>query len=256
MPFRRVEGRAKLSSGKIRVCVIGNSHVACVKRAWDDIRHEQPGVELTFFAARGRALQFLEVAGRVLAAGDERLRENLVFTSGGRAEIDPEEYDFFLLFGLGFQLPGIASFTSSAAASQASAGSFDRSLNCKIAGLLRQVTDKDIFIGHNPQWAKNAEKAYHEGVYDIAFGLVRSAVRERGFTLVRQPAQTIVDGWFTEPALSAGSLRLDVSGKVAGEAHRQKDVSHMNVTFGKIWLTEFLRLHATRPTAITADVLP
>src|SRR5690348_13119251 len=40
----------------LKICVVGDSHVACLKKAWDEISAGHKGVAFTFFAARGNKL--------------------------------------------------------------------------------------------------------------------------------------------------------------------------------------------------------
>jgi hypothetical protein len=77
------------------VCMIGNSHVAALKMAWDNRRPEiADGVSIAFFSAQTNFLERLEREGTVLVPGTEAAREKLAFTSGtADGRIDIARYD-------------------------------------------------------------------------------------------------------------------------------------------------------------------
>lgn len=86
----------------MRVCMIGNSHIAAIKVAWPQIRDELPGVEVDFFASWGSTLKELHADGRSLTSDNKKVRQQLRMTSGKSARIDVDAYDLFLLFSLEF----------------------------------------------------------------------------------------------------------------------------------------------------------
>lgn len=81
-----------------KLCVIGNSHVACLKAALSEEPSLEHDIEYTFFASRGKRIRGLTVEGLSLVASDERLRSALEFTSGGKSAINLDHYDGMLLY--------------------------------------------------------------------------------------------------------------------------------------------------------------
>jgi hypothetical protein len=85
------------------LCVVGNSHVAAFKQAWDKRRPAlRDGVEATFFSAQNRLMKDMVPKGKSLVAAGDLLAEKLRYTSGGLDRIDIDRYDAFLVVGAGF----------------------------------------------------------------------------------------------------------------------------------------------------------
>ena len=90
---------------KRRICVIGDSHIACTKMAWQSLRSDYPEVEITFFAHTQRRLFGLRVEEMLLKPDNEDLRSALLGTSGTSDQIDPANFDVIFTQGLMHQYP-------------------------------------------------------------------------------------------------------------------------------------------------------
>ena len=82
----------------MRIAVLGNSHVACLKGAVDIANFETP--ELIFFAARGKKLRHLQHRDHVIYSDNEQVSRTLRFTSGGSESITVDQFDGFLIMGV------------------------------------------------------------------------------------------------------------------------------------------------------------
>ena len=89
----------------MRVCILGNSHVACIKVAWDELGKSHTDYCLTFCAAPGRRLDAMELSGDHLVPSNPQLRRDILTTSGGRDSIAIRDHDAFCIVGLGFRFP-------------------------------------------------------------------------------------------------------------------------------------------------------
>ena len=135
----------------MRICVLGNSHVASIKKAWDMMSQDYPDYEFMFFASRGIGLSKLKAEDGKLLPGDDSLRANLAFTSGSNGEIDPSDFDVFLVYGANCRPYFKTETFYSQTVLQASVEDYTQnSLAINLIKLLRQVTEKKIFLGHNP----------------------------------------------------------------------------------------------------------
>jgi len=90
---------------RFSLCVLGNSHTAAIKHAWE----RQPprvadGFEMQFFAAAQKQLDKLAFKDGQFEAGSEQLRRKFFQTSSSHAPVDIAAYDGFLLVGLGFDI--------------------------------------------------------------------------------------------------------------------------------------------------------
>src|SRR4051812_34372426 len=85
----------------MRLCIIGNSHLAAPKLGWDDVRREFPDTEVTFFGAAGQALNDVQLRDGILSA--EQVRGRVHNTSGGSA-LHLDVYDCVFLVGLNLSI--------------------------------------------------------------------------------------------------------------------------------------------------------
>lgn len=134
----------------MKICIIGNSHVGALKRAWDIKPHHS--IDVDFFAARGASLRDLTVKRNALVPATRTLKSALKFTSGGKARIEPERYDGFLVYGA--QAKHIIfnkdNHYSKAVIQAALHDHVQDTVSFAIITRLRRVTEKRIYLGHHP----------------------------------------------------------------------------------------------------------
>lgn len=226
----------------MKICVLGNSHVASLKLGLDKLSASQKNVEMVFFASRGGALGALRLEGHRLVPANDNLAKAIAHTSGGKSEVALDEYDAFLVYGLGFRLPVLGRNLSAAVSRQACRDTATASLNYRICTLLRRATDKSIHLGHEPQEAagQKSHRASDGLPYETVLEQMERELLGDGLKMVAQPRQTLADDWFTIPKFSAGSSRLDIGDAVSNELHPDADTKHMNADFGRMWLENFL----------------
>lgn len=227
----------------INLCIIGNSHTGALKRAWDKVHTQNPDINITFFAHRAHGLKGLKIKENSLTPDNENLKKALEFTSGGINTILPDNYDYILIYGLGAK-PNFSDnkfFSKEVQVLAAKDLTLD-TLSFEILKKIRSITDKKIFIGHDPLKTtyniRHTGKAvqYEKGIENIN-NLIYSHFNAE---LVAQPAETTVNGNATHPAFSKGSKRLSVGDSADDELHPEKDIGHMNDEFGVIWLNYFI----------------
>jgi hypothetical protein len=232
----RSQDREDTGRMRSRICILGNSHAACLKLAWDHLTIDHPNRELVFFAARGIDLRYLRVSGNALVTRKHRVAESISFTSGGADKVEVDRFDAFLMYALALRVPDMDYRLSSAVKSQACGDALSRSLNLRICRTIRQVSDAPIYIGHNPQPASRDEFPSEQMNYEEVYGVLAKEIDIVGANLVAQPPETLVNGWNTRPELAKGSTRLDIGDNRSNEPHPEDDVSHMNMEFGRIYL--------------------
>jgi len=231
----------------MRVCVLGNSHVGCLKQGWDLMREAYPNVDLTFFAARSDGLSGLYLSAGALKARGALLVDSIRHTSGGLDCIKGEDYDVFFLHGLNFSFPRCDYLLSSAVRSDLLKDVWRSSLNYKVGLLVKSMTSFPVYIGHNPQVSSRREILENSGKYTYADLYVHmgNIIRDDGFELISQPESTIVNNWNTSLSFSIGSSRLDVGDENSNDEHPPSDLRHMNAAFGRLYL-EGLFKHVLR----------
>ncbi|MEJ5992463.1 hypothetical protein WG902_20855 [Ramlibacter sp. PS3R-8] len=224
----------------MRICVLGNSHVASLKLGLEKLPGGRQKFTMEFFASRASAMEGLRLENKRLVPRNENLARAISHTSGGKREVVLDDYDAFLVYGLGFRLPVVETQLSAAVQRQACRDTAVGTLNFHLCSLLRQATNKPVYVGHDPQEAEGRKRRAvnrslpYGGVYD----LTKDALRGEDLRLVQQPRRTFANDWFTRPEFSAGSTRLDIGDAKSNELHKDVDNKHMNGDFGRIWLEE------------------
>lgn len=226
----------------MKLCVIGNSHVGALKRAWSTRAEAHPEMSVTFFAGRGGSTRAVAVEDGQIVAKTDALRDQFAFTSGGPDRIDPTHFDVFLAYGglHGARTGDAAQAVSAAFARRATVERARESMLYKHARLLRDVTDKPVFAAPAPL------PAARDGVdpprivpLAVEMELIDEALfAPLGVDLVPQPPQTR-DGEATMGEFAQGSERLESLREGAG-VHGAAETAHMNEAYGDIWLEAFL----------------
>lgn len=235
----------------MRICVIGNSHVAALKTGFEGLSSEaRKGAKVDFFAARGNALKGLQLVGESLKSDSPQLKRSLTFTSGGSEAILIKNYDIFLLHGLELQ-PFFAPdrFYSQAVLTAALDEKYSETITVSLVKKIRRITNVPVYVGHTPLPASDGGKGLEggpAGVSNYERGIILSNelfFKKIAAALVMQPVITIAEnGTNTLNEFSIGSRRLDVGlpDHELGTLHDRVDSLHMNDRFGSVWMQCFL----------------
>lgn len=228
----------------MHLCVIGNSHVAALKGGLADIEASEPSLRVTFFASRGQTLGGLEVAQGCLVPSRHRLAQNLAFTSGGQSEIDPDEFDGFVLCGLGlglrYELLG-PRFYSRQFACEYTWASWRASVCMHVHGLLRSLTDKPVLVCPEPflsesseRWSRLARSSATPPAHLAAAFTDAHALWAGDSQVLCQPAESVVSHIFSAARFSAGSIKLAIHEAPGEIEHAARDAAHMNAAYGAL----------------------
>lgn len=227
----------------MKICVLGNSHVASLKLGLAKLPAAQTNVSVDFFASRANSLRALRLEKNRLLPMNVNLAKAISHTSGGKSDIALDEYDAFVVYGLGFPLPMVGTQLSSAVRRQVCRDTMEQSLSFRTCLLLRQGTDKPVYVGHDPQPSTRGatQEPSRHLPYDEVYAMMRVELSGADLQLTAQPRQTFADTWFTKPEFSTGSVRLDIGDEKSNELHGEADNKHMNGEFGRLWLESFFR---------------
>lgn len=227
----------------MKLCIIGNSHIACLRNAWREEAEITQEHEVIFFGATGARLTKLKasVEDRCLIA-EPPLTEQLQQTSGGLGHIATDDYDAFVIVGLSNSVHDLVSaFTGAKYSMQVQAEAtrdFWVSRNLfPVVNLLRSVCDKPIYIIHSPLEALPAPLPVPISTYDDMIRTSQTQVfNDFGAKLLQQPNSTLNGGMATKRKFSSGSVRLNLRNDGRARHHPQEDIEHMNADFGGIML--------------------
>ncbi len=236
---------AQNHGANLKICIIGNSHIATLKRAWDaGSSHENQQHKITFFGAVRDKIMGLKADAGALVADDFELAKSMEFTSGGISRIDIANYDAVLVFGLCRKVhqpvEAMDPRFSSGLKRQAISGYWEGRNLVRMIRRIPAARTLKVYAGHSPLEARANAIAREAGQYREFIALSNRLVFSKfGATLLPQPAATIVGEVATAQKFSSGSLKLAVQSGTP-KAHMDAEICHMNVEFGKLWLRGFL----------------
>lgn len=256
-----------------RICLIGSSHLACWKLAWDETKAEYADkVSLTFFGASGRGLAEANISGRTLVPHKEKLLKFIKQTSGGRNSVEIDKYTHFVIVGLEFSFSCVCSLfinfglqrhlpirprirlISSACLDQCLDDSLRKASALLLHKKLKSLTDHPIFIVPNPCVAEDAvkpgwsgfgvsyadfapvvEMGYMQDIYSIFERRAEKIASENELNLLMQDPHSMAFPGFTKSEYSRGGIGF------VKASSSPRDVKHMNKAYGKLCLEQMLR---------------
>lgn len=96
----------------LRICIVGNSHVAALRRGWKQIETQYPETTVDVYGAPGGAVTEIRAADGKIIAGGERAATSFMMT-GGSTEIALDRYDCVVVVGSGIRLAKMVSLLES-----------------------------------------------------------------------------------------------------------------------------------------------
>lgn len=265
----------------MRICVIGNSHIAALKKAWDSgVQSETPSIELVFFGSHQDSLKSVYLSDGRLSTRDESVRRALAMTTGLQdPELTLSSFDCFLLHALvnpNWPLPYTLRLDQHAASNGSSpslglvqavvAEKLHESVLAHMVDTIRSGSDLPIVVSPQPYLSVDVlehplqGRRYHhmarldgrEGpdFRDEYQSALDGLARKHSLAILPQPTETVSKRYFTAHEFCAGSVRLS---KQMDVEHPSDDFAHMNVRYGALVLRDALKLF--RQSA-RADFLP
>ena len=276
-PAAAVVGSGRFANGvtvtvqHVRLCMIGNSHVAALRQGWDLAAPEFPGIDATIFGQHARGL----ITAAVSEQGGLSTRTGpfLSFRAGDPPARAPvialPDYDAFVLVGCDFGSQAVfhtymAYHFSGLKSRQGRALSrevFKRvalkrlldSAAFLLTGLIENTVQKPILVMPMPLPAESGyddpdmphmapyRDARQLGDFTKLLAIYHDICAElsgQGLAQVHQPPDTLVDGLATRDELCRGSVRLRPD---TGSPHPANDYFHMNAQYGAIMWREAVK---------------
>ncbi|MGQ0564022.1 MAG: hypothetical protein ACT4OK_02990 [Gemmobacter sp.] len=239
----------------MQIAVVGDSHVAALKSAWEAMAAVRPGTSLTFFASRSDGLAGLRPEGDALVADNDTLRGHLQFTSGGLDRIVPAAYDMVVIYGLRFLLSAEddddGGVYSTAARAAARRDGFAQCLALVTLGKLRSISDIPCIIGPTPPGVSHDAGALPLSADELSAvedALQAAALEGRGAILVGPPLAAMVRPLNADRRFVDHALKLAVGDERDGKGVRARNQRHMNAEYGALWLTRMFDRLRTLPS--------
>jgi hypothetical protein len=258
----------------MRVCLVGNSHLAAIKLGWDAVKLDYPDIACNFFGAPRNALRGLSLDGGVLVPTNEALARQIKIVSGGPTTLRPSDYDAICCVGLRFgfyhwlrSLPAVHSLSIEALweGSALVSNSFlrhvarywlEHSTAVLLMRMMRSVCAVPLSLLPTPlageallddlgarPMAKEQMYAALAGLYAVFQGEAQRCAVAEGFHLIPQPSTTMVSPCFSLPEFRRKSVPLK-------DEYQDDKSLHMNQSYGtEAWveIAKALRAAPERP---------
>ncbi len=247
-----------------KICVLGNSHIAALKGGWETAAPAKP-LSPDFFGALSKGMESLALIDGKLLPSDPEAAAFYCDISGKGTGAIPEDYEAFVLCGMGmFPNPVFNNYASYATPSTHNTSAeyyvsdaclddllwdhIDRSMMMHCARLVRGVTDAPVHLVWQAFWSEalfNIEwraaqmspilENNDQDYIHARMRAVETRLADEGFSVLQQPKDTLAQGVMTKEEFSRGSVLFREG---LNQPHRDNDVFHMNSDYGaKCWNT-------------------
>jgi hypothetical protein len=262
-----------------RICVIGNSHLAALKKGMELASAKTLSSEFTFYGAPGKTLNSFGVKDGYLVTDDPAALKAIRITNGKDSVLRLSDFDYFAIVGLRFSILLITSvyaahrtcqhaykagaqyLVSDSCFNEAAFGALHGCLAVQLASKIRTATDTRIMICGQPmpsesfaqkfQWWRGLAKSGDSSELARIMENAGKSIPLKNVTYVPQPPDTKANPVLTLASYSTGSLRLT---KDMATAHSADDGIHMNAHYGARVLEQLINVATTcNPDGLAAS---
>lgn len=232
----------------MKVAVIGNSHIACIKQAWDEATTQYPEVTLCFFGSNANTMESVTARDGVLLPGSEHVARSWEITSGGEKVVVLSDYDHVIVHGI---VPFMTWwgrlhrwFLNNGRVSSGFRRATFRSghpLTERVLDALDQLEHANVLLTPRPSPAVQSQDA--EPVKDTDFGalsdFIENGFKDLGYAFLPQPAETVTRSFNTYSRYNEGAIGLGRDPRKSRQAPAG-DRNHMNLAYGEVWLKQVI----------------
>jgi hypothetical protein len=226
----------------MRICIIGNSHIACVREAWSDDFDKTKKV--TFFGSHANTILNTKNDHNIIKPTDEKVKNNFMLTSNGLNQIVLDDFDIIAIHGLitfpsGFKgyLNNLKSEVFYSSQALEKSNPFFNSTCGHIVNEIRKTSKIPIFVSPRPLPAdKNIHKNIIENEFKMLEELAISLLKCSDAIFLLQNDNTKGNYRSTKALFTKNSKRLNPGSIHGSNQHPEDDVYHMNKDFGKCYL--------------------
>lgn len=247
----------------MKICIVGNSHLAAIKKAVDTGAFKEKGIEIEFFGAHGRNFKTLQFKDGIIS-GPKKISEELLLVSGNkRSTLDPTEFDAIVVYGGSLYLKELMTsihkltihgnrYFSETFLDEGIAGWLQAQLAFQIAkstsalGLRTLLLPRPIPARRlSPEERRGRTRRGTTEYREALFVRVEEIAQSLGIEWLMQPRETLTpDLRYTKTEYSTGSTRLVDETRGHGDA----DVNHMNASFGVLMVDAIIRRLMDEPS--------
>lgn len=230
----------------MKICLIGNSHIACLGEAWSENHY---GLDITFFGSHLKTIVNTKNIDNIIYATTSSLKSNFIMTSRGKDSIDLNNYDVIVIHGLIQQLINYAIHIESIKNNIYYSSEIIKKSNpffscaCHhIVTEIRKTSGIKILCSFAPNPIQTEpSKVINEFVYKSIVDLFNKLSEEFNFEILHQPPETLKNYIYTLDRYNKGSKKFDPCTIVGTQEYSHDDTLHMNAEFGHLYLQQLKR---------------
>lgn len=251
-----------------KIALIGNSHTAMIKQAWDEVQDVNYEFKLSFFVWRSDGINSLKIRKNDNTA----IIDEIKILEKEDNEFDLDSFDAIILCGLGFELKDILNIYNSHRTLEQTEGAFLISNDCykaaikgaanatiamKVVKAIKDISNfEKIILIPTPRGSEHhLDETEGNNVYkkcvknqdqeEVIGGFLyyTEVFKDLGIEVLDQPKETIESLICTKKSYS------NASDPVLNEKYFNKkgrrDLIHMNTSYGKLLLSNIEELIST-----------
>lgn len=233
----------------MKICMIGNSQMACLKQAWPAVAPAWPDLQVGFFGAPGEWLDTLAWMDGSILSSEQRVADMLAVVTGGAPVLNPADWDGFVLAGLSMNVrphrtaDWLDRRLSAALRHAVLRERFATTTMAHVLRLLRRGSAAPVWLMPNPRPrppqeaeapAPPSAQSHAEALADLRQAL-EGTVPGGPVHVVGQPEDTLLEGRWTQPHFGEGAMKL-IARADGSQTQDSEDRTHMNPAFGaRMW---------------------
>ena len=226
------------------VCIIGNSHIAAVKRAYAAyLRNSNSNQRVDFFGSTANSVCDTEMRDGKIVPTSELVQRSWKMTSGGLEAIDLEQYEKIVIHGYLPSVPILLDLKRSL-----DNGTFysfgvkvSHIINSNVSldhllRLLAHASVTNICVSPRPpcySTVKRSETVQEHEYYEL-ISFITQVFLSLEIEFVPQPETTLNQFVETKREYSTGGVGLTSSPEPYGRTVTDDDIKHTNEVYGKI----------------------
>lgn len=233
----------------MNICLLGNSHIACVKNAWDSMSSTYNLDTITFFGSHADTLLNTISYKNKLLPTNNQVQNSFNMTSNGKTEIDFSLYDICVVHGILPPLRGwynlSEDFKKNTFYSQAFYSACIKHYNPIVKHLIKEITSSTtipVIFTPKPHTALQENKlVISNDDFQYLCNFMASGFKAIGLHYIPQPRETLIDFFYTKIEYNKDGLGLGRIPTKEMKLTPANNYRHMNTAYGEAYLKQLFR---------------
>ncbi|RUR02877.1 hypothetical protein [Legionella septentrionalis] len=227
----------------MKICLIGNSHIACIKKAWDSLASQYP-FTITFFGSHADTLLNTQAQDKKFTPTNAQVKRSFSITSGGQEEVDFTQFDICIVHGILTPLrnwfPLWRDLRKNIFYSRAFIDACIETFNPIVQHLIKEITACTklplIFTPKPNPAILERKQLISPAEYSELCSFMSIRFNALGLHYIPQPDETLADFFYTKAEFNKNGLGLGSVPKKEESFAPADNVRHMNAAYGEIYL--------------------